>query len=356
MLKKIHIKNYRGIEKLEIDDFKKINLFLGKNNSGKTTILEAISIGLTPNILPIFHILSFREIGLFADLSKTNLSSPKLWEDLEYLVHEKKTLEGFAIESEFDDSKSIKLEASFSKDVENFSKVQQGVFDFSFISHKQINSLIVSYTKDKKTVKLGLCRNGKYNDIGNFDLAEINMEAIQNRVIKAFELVDDPILSDLIKNNKEKEIVDILSEIDPKIKHLKIAGGEILFDIGEISLPLKYMGDGIIQILNILLKIHKAKNGILLIDEIENCLHWESQETMWKVVIKACKEFNVQIFASTHSKDIINSLAKIKHNFQQNNEDLVRVFRIEKQGNISRVIKYNDEMIDFATEQNREVR
>jgi AAA15 family ATPase/GTPase len=39
MYNKIIVDGLRGIKHIEIDDFKKINLFVGNNNSGKTTIL-----------------------------------------------------------------------------------------------------------------------------------------------------------------------------------------------------------------------------------------------------------------------------------------------------------------------------
>ena len=41
--KNIEIKNFRGIDHLEIDDFSRVNVFVGQNNSGKSTVLEAIA-------------------------------------------------------------------------------------------------------------------------------------------------------------------------------------------------------------------------------------------------------------------------------------------------------------------------
>ena len=41
--KNIEIRNFRGIDHLEIDDFSRVNVFLGQNNSGKSTVLEAIA-------------------------------------------------------------------------------------------------------------------------------------------------------------------------------------------------------------------------------------------------------------------------------------------------------------------------
>ena len=66
MIKNIKIKGFRGIKSLVIDDLVRINLFLGKNNCGKTSILEALFliIGITNPVLP-------RNIHLFRDLLLT---------------------------------------------------------------------------------------------------------------------------------------------------------------------------------------------------------------------------------------------------------------------------------------------
>ena len=44
MIKDLYIENFRGFDKLKIDDIKKINFLVGKNNCGKTSVLEAISL------------------------------------------------------------------------------------------------------------------------------------------------------------------------------------------------------------------------------------------------------------------------------------------------------------------------
>jgi AAA15 family ATPase/GTPase len=41
-LEYIRIEDFRGFDTLEIDRLSKINLFVGKNNSGKTSIIEAL--------------------------------------------------------------------------------------------------------------------------------------------------------------------------------------------------------------------------------------------------------------------------------------------------------------------------
>ena len=47
MIDFLHIKNYKNLKNLELDSLGKVNLFIGKNNTGKTSLLEAISLFVT---------------------------------------------------------------------------------------------------------------------------------------------------------------------------------------------------------------------------------------------------------------------------------------------------------------------
>ena len=42
MLNEFGVGGYRGLKDLELNDLKKVNIFIGSNNCGKTSILEAI--------------------------------------------------------------------------------------------------------------------------------------------------------------------------------------------------------------------------------------------------------------------------------------------------------------------------
>ncbi len=335
MLKDIHIKNYRGIKDLKIKDFKRINLLVGDNNSGKTSVLEAVFSGLNHSILPFFILDSFRRFGKYPDLSKINLQDKELWDGLEYLIHGKNTKDSFVIESTIkcnQDSgseknegktKTIRLQGSLSNEARNFSS------ENIIINQNLINSFVASYSIDNKNNKdLGFSRNGRYEEAYNSGLSVLTY-FISNAMIKAWELVEP--MRPVARGNKESFFSKIAQEIDPKIKAIKVNGNEVLADIGEISVPLEYMGDGLIQVLNILLRMRDLSGGVLLIDEIENGLHWKTQRILWKAVIKAAEENNVQIIATTHSQDTIKALSEVYEEDQNLlGEDQIRLFQIYK--------------------------
>ena len=72
-------------------------------------------------------------------------------------------------------------------------------------------------------------------------------------------------------------------------------------------LPLKSMGDGMTRLFHLIVALVNAKDGILLIDEFENGLHWSVQPAVWKTIFRLATDLNVQVFATTHSRDCVSS-------------------------------------------------
>ena len=74
-----------------------------------------------------------------------------------------------------------------------------------------------------------------------------------------------------------------------------------------VSVPIKTMGDGMNRLFGLGMALACAKNGILLVDEIENGIHWSVLPEVWKFIVKVAKRLNVQVFATTHSNDCLKA-------------------------------------------------
>jgi len=131
----------------------------------------------------------------------------------------------------------------------------------------------------------------------------------------------------------------------------------IYFDIGiERRVPIQIMGDGIIKFLSILATIASAENGIVLIDEIENGFHHSVLNALWETIYKTAEQYNVQVFATTHSLECVNSFNEI-NKYDLINKDDSRLYRIEKMNkNDFEVFEYNSEVLESSVESNWEVR
>jgi hypothetical protein len=113
------------------------------------------------------------------------------------------------------------------------------------------------------------------------------------------------------------------------------------------------MGDGMWRMLGLALAIVNAKDGVLLVDEIDTGLHFTVMSDMWKMLWETAKRLNVQIFATTHSNDCWQSLADIA-NAENPSEDGITIHRIEK-GKPHSIVFTEDE-IAIAAEEGIEVR
>jgi AAA15 family ATPase/GTPase len=115
------------------------------------------------------------------------------------------------------------------------------------------------------------------------------------------------------------------------------------------------MGDGINHILSIILALVNCENGYLLIDEIDNGLHYSVQENLWRVIFDLAKKLNIQVFATTHSNDCINSFTEVLK--EENNASIGGFYRMQKRksGRIE-LVEYNSEELNSVSEHNIEIR
>ena len=135
-----------------------------------------------------------------------------------------------------------------------------------------------------------------------------------------------------MKNKQEKFVIDILKEIEPNLKDIVLADGELLVDMGfDKRIPIQVLGDGIRKLLSLIISIYYCSNGILLVDEIDNGIHYKSMPVMWRALLKAAKEYNVQLFATTHNIDSLQTLCKVVEEKKDSLwEENIRVYTLRK--------------------------
>src|SRR5262249_48001630 len=124
---------------------------------------------------------------------------------------------------------------------------------------------------------------------------------------------DEALFGAIEKGKRQEEIMPALSFIDRRLKRLSLAplAGESVIH-GDVEglrqlVPLPFMGEGMRRVLSIVLAIANAQGGIVLIDEIENGLHYSVQKQVWQAIGAAARQANVQIFATTHSWECIQA-------------------------------------------------
>jgi AAA15 family ATPase/GTPase len=346
MIESLKIKNFKNLNGLEIPHLSQINLISGQNNVGKSTLLEAIAIYTNPS--QIIKILSERdEFPLYKEENET----------------ERINQNTNAFSSLFTDRKD---EVSENNIIEISDKENILAIQFSYFSPKtdiEYIKKVITITRQNKTVSI-LHLNSPIDSLNQ----RLGIDNDSNIIIK---LNTEPIGTEYIANffdnialtEKEDNVIEALQIIEPNLNKLAfIAESQYRFRRPIVTLkgsnqrfPLKSMGDGINHILSIILALVNCENGCLLIDEIDNGLHYSVQENLWRVIFDLAKKLNIQVFATTHSNDCINSFTEVLK--EENNASIGGFYRMQKRksGRIE-LVEYNAEELNSVSEHKIEVR
>jgi AAA15 family ATPase/GTPase len=118
-------------------------------------------------------------------------------------------------------------------------------------------------------------------------------------------------------------------------------------------IPLPLMGDGMGRLLRIALAITDATKGIVLIDEIENGLHYTVMKNVWKAIAQLARKYSTQLFVTTHSRECIQAAHEAFTEEKTYDFLLHRLDRIK--GKISDVV-YDKEALEAALKAKFEIR
>ncbi len=346
MFSNLEIERFRGIKLSRIDNLKKINLFFGKNNCGKSSLLDAVfliaglsnpKLPLNVNILRNYRKLNKSDMLLdFYELDATMPISIKAVND------ETRELNIELIESS---NTKVNLLSEDNKIASTDSDSRYGLsLKFSIDGYPSESAIVLSRNNEselEQTIKL----DSHYTEdlkcrylTAKFDFYT-SIEGIVN----------------VIKNKDEKFIVDALKLIEPKLNDIVLSQDEVLVDVGYSQrIPINMMGDGARKVLSILTTIYECKNGIVLIDEISNGFHYSVMKGVWLAIIDAAKRNNVQIYASTHD---IDSIKGLRDAALSSDDDLVACFKLQKTKDAElKAYHYSLDSIDYSLNQEIEVR
>ena len=348
MFHNIEINRLRGTKHSKIEGLKQINLFFGKNNCGKSSLLDAFflisgisnpKLPLNVNIIRNYRRLESSDMKL--DFYSLDMSSPIV---IKAENGETRELQISVVESS---SSKVNLLGEdnnvVSTDLDNKYglvlkyKVDEQAYESSIImSHSSNNSLeqrikMPAHYKEKLT-----CRylNPKFDFTTSIDG-----------------------LVDVIKNKDEAFIVNALRLIEPNIKDFVLSQNEVLVDIGlNKRIPINMMGDGARKILSILTSIYECKNGIVLIDELSNGFHYSVMKGVWRAIVSVAKKNNVQIFATTHDLDSIKGLRDAAMSGEEYDDSIV-CFNLQRTADYElKSYTYSLDSVDYSLTQEIEIR
>lgn len=289
MIDAIEINNFRCFHQTKISGFKSINLIGGKNNSGKTALLEAIHLANNPSTGNIHSLQEKRGENGF---------HPNPKEAFKTLFYQQETMNPVSL--------------TIKNNVNNFqTKIEQ--VDNSTESIITLFSYKDSIEQYHSSIRVGT-NSITRNEDNIFKVYSVEFITSQDKpsdesLAKTYQLAK--------YDNQAKIILDAFKLIDNSISDVdtfSFSGAKLyLVRTNEKYMPLGMFGDAMSKIANIILKIVNTNNSIILIDEIENGLHFTAHEDFWKMLFKLAKAYNVQIFATSHSLEMISAFNKVAY-------------------------------------------
>jgi len=322
MYERFEIKGFRCFEDLRLPDLARINLFAGVNNIGKTALLEAIFIdsGWHNPAIP-FSPDAFRGIQVqgfsFGKTAKTPWDS--LFKDFKSSgnIVFRRYLKGVG---------QHKLIIRVLRQTNELMRVRDYLTRYTYstpnidasegqqFSSEQILALEASYqSENEPTRQYYIVLTPRLLQGGGPIIFPDPPAPAHNAIFMLSRLRPKEDVERFGKLDKEKGtqfLVRALQIISPELVDLRVVveGGSPLIygDTGHENLmPLPLMGEGITRLNSIALAIADARNGVVLIDELENGFHYSVMKNVWRVIAEASREFNVQLFATTHSRECI---------------------------------------------------
>jgi len=356
MYKKIGIKNFRGITNLELNNLRQFNLFVGKNNCGKTSLLESIFLISNPsnpfspvliqNIRGHYITQSYSWTVIF---NKMDIEFPirltgELLKPKEIRTLTIKILPGKNVTQPTYEPIDLSQKGSRREFLENIIGLS---IDFSISKNREKKLTYESEIWLGKENKLETGPPGNYNE--TLKSTFLPPVILPTNISAQFNEV-------LIKKQEEK-ILKILKTVEPRLVDLSLGAENILYcDMGFPKLlPFSSAGEGLHKLLAIILAIYENSGGVVLIDEIENGLHYSTQAILWEAVFEAATAFNVQVFASTHSYETVKTFSAAYEKLKDKNDKL-RLFRLENETDEIRLTDFNYEMLKTSLESYWEVR
>lgn len=321
-IERLMIEGFRSLNGLSLRGLGHVNLFTGRNNSGKSSLLEAVRIlasGGSTRI--IYEILDGREevgtryrgVASAADTSVCSLFS------------------GFPLPGSESGVLSISARGRLSSQLSEIqmrlaygtrvNDIDGQTFKYEITSGDlfgdtdSIPVLEIRSNNRRRILpvqrfsdRMGVRASAEYQGIPCVYLSPFGSRSST----EMSSLWDAIALTDI-----EDEIVRALKIVAPEVSAVSMVGDDAGSRRGRIAIarsrvhdspvPLKSFGDGVNRIFSIILSLANARSGILLVDEIENGIHYTAQAELWSIIFDLARRLDVQVFATTHSWDCIDA-------------------------------------------------
>lgn len=322
MLRTLRLSGYRGFADYRLAGCTRVNLLVGKNNSGKTSILEAIQTLVSrgdPRVLA--RICRRRgEQNVNEEPDTRSLYAPDV--SHHFFGHEIEPGAAFHISSKGPNGSLTAIVEEADPDSRWYRRRSEDmgpVFQLTIKGNATHRTQAFPLLQDGSLL-LDLLfpahpRHRKAQKVAPVQL--LTLDPASNSLGTAWEKV--------VRTRRKDEVVAAMRILEPDLQEIEFAtvpvasrgyrslASDVLVGFPGLPelLPLGSCGDGMRRLFELSVSLVETANGILLVDEIDTGLHWTTIEEMWKLVVATAMQSGMQIFATTHSQDCVHGLATL---------------------------------------------
>lgn len=349
-LDSLRIQNFRTFKDLTIDRLGRVNLIVGKNNVGKTALLEALWVWA--------HDEYWDDLTDELTRSGPNDGRPasetleERYEAIRHLIHHRPSAESWG-------------------EVDSDIQEPEGAHIYLGPSQEEDSKGVYLHVAAKVGSRIHWFRleAGRWNPekedyacVGSLSLQQNSGPSSTSKNLQPIEAVFVPsaslqeteqkdLWSQAVGDGKKSSVMQMLKAIDKGVKDVdaiqqpllrgrprgrSVQSGKglserrrfvVTREDSPIPVPLDSFGEGVGRAMSIGLGLVGGQDGLTLIDEIENGIHHSAQPDLWRMIFEAAQELDVQVFATTHSYDCVQAFQQVSKEHSSGEGMLIQLRR-----------------------------
>jgi hypothetical protein len=367
-LASLKLQKFRKFRELELNGLGRLNIILGSNNVGKTSVLE--SVYLLSNFQdpgPWRFLANVRDSAnqYYPSATITNSTAwlfkdPDLQRTPEQRTNDPSNLGSgnLAVRAMMRDGTELVGKAEFRLGVETVQRTRGRLAASTEVERRPVRVIQI-----KTTLRRGDSETAKELSIHE-EAPRIRAQAklfpsVYSRPYAGWQ-TDAGLWSSVVRGGKDQEALEILRLFDPELEAVRILeeGGvsatlEVKRRTSQSYQPSSVYGAGFHRTLELLHAMISAKGGVLLIDELEVALHFRLLKRVANWLHAAAHELDVQVFITTHSLEAVDALLSVVPNHPQ---EIVAFRLIQGQTDVTAQRVEGPDLKILRDEYNEEVR